>query len=110
MDRMPKDWPALMDLATAGDYLGLPPGSLMSLLRSWNVSPVDLGTRARRWRRRDLDSLLERLPLAWTQEEDEADAAAVDAAVAAVDSRAAGRRQDHSARRSREVRQPHPAA
>ncbi|MFC3077852.1 hypothetical protein ACFODL_07100 [Phenylobacterium terrae] len=106
---MLKDWPALMDLATAGDYLALSPGSLINLLRRENVSPVDVGSRHRRWRRRDLDALVERLPAAWDQGEDGPDAA-VDTALAAVERRARERRRNPNTRRSGEVRQPHPAA
>ena len=57
MEPTARDWPALMDLTTAGDYLALAPNSLLELLRREHISPVDLGLKLRRWRRKDLDSL-----------------------------------------------------
>jgi hypothetical protein len=111
MERVIRDWPALMDLATAGDYLALTPGSLINLLRRENVSPVEIGGRLRRWRRRDLDALVERLPLRWAgpadaPADDEPD---VESALKAVERRSQLRRRQVARRRAHEVRQPHPA-
>lgn len=53
-----------MDLQTAGEYLQLKPSTLASLLGRECVHAVDVGARLRRWRRRDLDTLIERLPAA----------------------------------------------
>lgn len=64
MDRAtdPRPWPALMDLATASDYLSLAPGSLVAYLRRHGVEPIDVGARLRRWRKEDLDLLISRRP------------------------------------------------
>lgn len=112
MEPTARDWPALMDLTTAGDYLALAPGSLLGLLRREHVSPVDLGLKLRRWRRKDLDELVERLPLTWVQEArlDPDDRARADAALAAVERRARAAQQRTSRRGPREVRQSHPPA
>jgi hypothetical protein len=92
-----REWPALMDLDTAGAYLTLAPGSLINLLRRENIAPVEVGARLRRWRRQDLDALLERLPRLASPRtfaapprgpEDE-----IDRALACVDRRAARRRK-----------------
>lgn len=90
MERTARDWPTLMDLATAGDYLALAPGSLLSLLKRERVAPVALGVKLRRWRRRDLDDLVERLPMTWVQDarRDADEHQAVEAALAAVERRA----------------------
>lgn len=107
-----RGWPMLMDLSTAGDYLGLSAGALIGLLRRENVSPVDLGGRVRRWRRQDLDALVERLPACWTKEAEEGDceAAQLDRALAAVERRAHGRGAAAGRRIAHEVRQSHSAA
>lgn len=89
MEPNTRDWPALMDLGTAGDYLAIAPGSLLALLRREHVSPVDLGIKLRRWRRRDLDDLVERLPMTWVQglRADRDEPTQHDAALAAVERR-----------------------
>jgi hypothetical protein len=56
------DWPALMDEKTAAAYLGLGAASARAWLRRAGVRPVELGLRARRWRRSDVDAALEGLP------------------------------------------------
>ena len=112
MEPTARDWPALMDLSTAGDYLAIAPGSLLSLLRREHVSPVDLGLKLRRWRRRDLDDLVERLPMTWVQaaRRDPDERTQIDAALAAVEQRARAARQRLTKGARREVRQSHPAA
>lgn len=112
MEPTTRDWPALMDLATAGDYLALAPSSLLSLLRRERVSPVDLGLKARRWRRRDLDDLVERLPLSWVLEarRDPDERHTSEAALAAVERRACAARRRKSQRSLHEVRSSHSAA
>ena len=112
MEPTARDWPALMDLTTAGDYLALAPGSLLSLLRREHVSPVDLGLKLRRWRRRDLDDLVERLPMTWVQEarRDPDERTRLDAALAAVEQRTRTARQRTSTRSLREVRPSHRSA
>lgn len=106
-----REWPALMDLGTAGAYLTLAPGSLIALLRRENIAPVDVGARLKRWRRQDLDALIERLPRSGPpaperrtlDPEDDADTA-----LARVERRTARRRKPMG-RRPDEIRQPHPA-
>ena len=106
-----REWPALMDLGTAGAYLTLAPGSLLSLLRREHISPVKVGARLKRWRRQDLDALVERLPRSPTSApdgppqdpEDE-----VDVALARVDRRASRSRKPVRPKPD-EVRQSHPA-
>lgn len=112
MEPTARDWPALMDLTTAGDYLALAPSSLLGLLRREHVSPVDLGLKLRRWRRKDLDDLVERLPLTWVQNarRDPDERARTDAALAAVERRARAAQQRVSRRGPHEVRPSHPAA
>lgn len=111
MEPTARDWPALMDLTTAGDYLALAPGSLLSLLRRERVAPVDLGVKLRRWRRSDLDELVERLPMTWVQDarRDPQERQVTEAALAAVERRARAARRRSSERSSHEVRQSHPA-
>jgi hypothetical protein len=57
------DWPALMDTATACAYLSMGETSLKYLASQRGVAPVDFGGLALlRWRRRDLDGLIDSLP------------------------------------------------
>jgi hypothetical protein len=56
------DWPALMDTATACAYLSMGPSSLKFLTARAGVAPIDLdGVALLRWRRRDLDGLVDSL-------------------------------------------------
>ena len=109
MEPTARDWPALMDLTTAGDYLAIAPGSLLSLLRREHVSPVDLGLKLRRWRRRDLDDLVERLPMTWVQNArgDPDSRRQAEAALAAVEQRARAAKHRTAKRSTREVRPSH---
>ena len=101
MDIDRTDWPALMDLRTASDYLNLARGSLLGLLSREQVHPVDVGAKLRRWRRRDLDNLIERLP-AYGAGRPAAPPAApgTDVALAAVERRALRRQNLGGGRRS----------
>lgn len=92
MDIDRTDWPALMDLRTASDYLNLGRGSLLGLLSREQVHPVDVGAKLRRWRKRDLDNLIERLP-AYGSGRTAADPGVpgLDLALAAVERRALSR-------------------
>lgn len=57
------NWPALMDRQLAADYLQLGPRSFDLLVRLHGVAPVDCaGLNLRRWRRTDLDALIDNLP------------------------------------------------
>jgi len=106
-----RDWPALMDLQTAADYLALAPGSLVGLLRREGIFPVELGARLRRWRRSDLDIVVERLPHRWVERQTSCkdDDIGVDCALAAVERRIEARRRA-SGGRAHEVRQSHSPA
>lgn len=57
------DWPALMSVELAAAYVGLSPDSFQALAARKGLRAVDLGLRALRWRRRDLDALIDRLPV-----------------------------------------------
>jgi predicted DNA-binding transcriptional regulator AlpA len=111
-DPLPRDWPALMDLATVSAYLALAPGSVASLLRRENIFPVELGGRFKRWRRSDLDALIARLPARGAPAEPACQPleSGVDWALAAVERRSSTQRRRSASRRPGEVRQPHPAA
>lgn len=111
-------WPALMDLPTVADYLKMTPGVAAGVLQSGSVHPVELGVRAVRWSREDVDAFLQALPRrggparTWASDHDTipgADSnAGVEYALAAVERRSDRRRQAAPARRSREVRQSRP--
>lgn len=101
-----RPWPALMDLRTAAEYLSLAPGSALSLMHRENVRPIELGARLRRWRRSDLDALLDALGGLRREGDSAAHASSeegLDRALAAVERRAARR-----PRNPHEARQAHP--
>jgi hypothetical protein len=56
------NWPALMDEAMASAYLDVAPATFRAIAARAKVAPVDLGHRLTRWRRRDLDALVDKLP------------------------------------------------
>lgn len=56
------DWPALMDAPTAAAYLSISESSFRFVARVQGVKPVDMGLATVRWRRKDLDGLIDRLP------------------------------------------------
>lgn len=56
------NWPALMDTEMAASYVGLCPATFQLVAARYNVAAVDLGVRATRWRKADLDRLVDRLP------------------------------------------------
>ncbi|RAK52613.1 hypothetical protein [Phenylobacterium deserti] len=115
MPRSPcPDWPALMDLATAAAYLTLGPGTAASLLRRENVAPIVVAARLKRWRREDLDALVQRLAGQGIAGEGACQAMleGFDWALAAVERRARSPRSERGGsgpRRPDEVRQPRPA-
>lgn len=102
MEEARRDWPALMDLGTAGDYLALKPASLLRLLGRENIQAVDVGAKLRRWRRRDLDDLIARLPprglRGSTAASDDKQDGNLDRALAAVERRAQRPRRQQEAR------------
>ena len=55
------DWPAMMAVETACAYLDLKESSFRVLMLKFGVRPVDCGMALARWRRRDLDALVDRL-------------------------------------------------
>ena len=57
------DWPALMNADMAGAYFGVSASSFEVLAARRGVRPVQLDVRCKRWRRRDLDALIESLPV-----------------------------------------------
>lgn len=56
------DWPALMDERMAAAYCSICPVTFQALASRYGVAPVDMGARVTRWRKRDLDGLVDRLP------------------------------------------------
>lgn len=57
------NWPALMDEETAAAYLGVGAVSFRAIAGKAGARPVELGLRLLRWRKADLDRLVEGLPL-----------------------------------------------
>ena len=57
------DWPALMSAEMASRYLSIDENSLAIVTAAAGVHPVDLGLDLQRWRRRDLDRLVNGLPV-----------------------------------------------
>lgn len=55
-------WPLLMDALTAGLYLEVSADTFLSIVRRAGLRPVDLGVGVVRWRRRDIDDLVQGLP------------------------------------------------
>ncbi len=57
------DWPALMDADTAALYCcGISVATFKAFANLHGVKPIDMGLRLLRYRRRDLDALIDRLP------------------------------------------------
>jgi hypothetical protein len=56
------NWPSLMDVHAAAAYLAISEGSFRKLAARSGIQPVDLGLSVMRWRRSDLDRLIEKLP------------------------------------------------
>lgn len=91
------DWPTLMDEATAAAYLGMSGDTFRGFMARKGVRPVDLGgPRLTRWRRADLDRLVDSLPARGVPSPAEA-AGTIDPAEAAL---AMVERQARAARRA----------
>lgn len=56
-------WPSVMDTARAASYFELSEGSFRQLAARNHILPVELGMSVVRWRKQDLDDLIDRLPL-----------------------------------------------
>ena len=56
------NWPKLMDTQMAASYLALGVSSFRAVAARAGITPVDLGLSVTRWRREDLDGLVEKLP------------------------------------------------
>ncbi len=56
------NWPAIMDTALAAKYLALGESSFRVVAARAGVQPVDFGLAVTRWRRTDLDRLVNALP------------------------------------------------
>jgi hypothetical protein len=54
-------WPAALTTKRAAAYLEIGEGSLLTLTRRMGVKPLPLGLAVTRWRRADLDEMLDRL-------------------------------------------------
>lgn len=55
------DWPALMDAQTAASYLSCSVDTMRGVTARAGVKPVDMGISRLRWRRKDLDALVDSL-------------------------------------------------
>jgi len=51
-----------MDSDMAAAYCSVCPVTFQALAGRYGVAPVDMGARVTRWRKRDLDTLVDRLP------------------------------------------------
>lgn len=56
------NWPKLMDTQMAASYLAIGESSFRSVAARAGIQPVDLGLSVTRWRREDLDGLVDQLP------------------------------------------------
>lgn len=56
-------WPALLDLEMACAYLSLGEHSFRTMAARQGLRPVETGHRVVRWRRADLDVLIDKLPV-----------------------------------------------
>lgn len=56
------DWPALLDVTMASAYCSMSEASFRFIARRRGVNPVDIGLHMTRWRRKDLDGLIDNLP------------------------------------------------
>jgi hypothetical protein len=57
------NWPAVMTTQRAARYLDISENSFRALAKREGVRPLDLGMVAMRWRRADLDNMVDRLSL-----------------------------------------------
>lgn len=60
---VPPAWPALLNDAMAASYMTMAQSTFRAVAARNGVMPVELGVACTRWRRADLDHLIERLPL-----------------------------------------------
>lgn len=65
--RLPAAWPALMPLEMASRYLSLDENSFRLVTARAQVGTIDLGLNLERWRKRDLDRLLNNAPIKITE-------------------------------------------
>lgn len=78
------DWPALMSVEKAAAYLDISEKTFAALAARNGVRPVETGFRVLRWRRRDLDQLVDSLPARSTDDGCGVAAQAPDAAAEAL--------------------------
>jgi hypothetical protein len=52
-------WPAVMDLETASNYLSLSASTFRAVAARADIHPIDLGVRLLRYRRTDLDRMIQ---------------------------------------------------
>ena len=56
-------WPALMDEATGAAYCGeISAPTFRALTSKYKVQPIETGFRLLRWKKADLDAMIDRLP------------------------------------------------
>lgn len=56
------DWPALMDAPTAAAYCCVSESTVRAVLLRRGIKPVDMGCKSVRYRRADLDRMIDSLP------------------------------------------------
>jgi hypothetical protein len=56
-------WPAMMDDALACAYTSLSTESFRAVMAMKKIAPVDMGLRVVRWKKSDLDRVIDSLPL-----------------------------------------------
>jgi hypothetical protein len=57
------DWPSLMSIETVGAYLDMSASSARTFLARNGIGPVTTGMSLARWRVRDIDACIDRLPV-----------------------------------------------
>lgn len=57
------DWPSLMSIETVAAYLDMSPSSARTFLARNGIRPVTTGMSLARWRVRDIDACIDRLPV-----------------------------------------------
>lgn len=61
-DRPLPHWPALMDEATAAAYCSCSGPTFRALTSKFKVQPISTDFRLLRWRKTDIDAMIDRLP------------------------------------------------
>lgn len=57
-------WPALLTFETACRYLSLDRAQFLAIAEKWKVMPIRVDGEELRWRQKDLNRMIDRLPIA----------------------------------------------